>query len=314
MDYDLLDNNFIIDNLTYILNGRPIIYKFIVSKIEKVKDAYVVSSDIKVDNYDNECLFINFKMSEKGVSIYVGILTKCVPIRDFGKYFLECLKEFATKFGYYSVRIEHDASKLYYTDFKNNKNKYIDINLSYLNILISGESWYNKMGFYHPKNIEEINNNKYIINKDISDIDNYKNITTFINLNIEREIIKNYEKFEELFDFILNITNKTPDNSIKEVFKSLYDYLRTNCNNIERSCDVDYLIIYKISIFINFVFKIAGLKYTNKNLEYITNEENTNQKSGNKKHKNKSNKLNKKLKNKHKKNKTKKIKRKLKTI
>ncbi len=277
----LLDENFIINNLTDILNGRPFKFKFRVKKYSKT--SYSVITDQKFKNYFNECLLLEFKASEKGISIIVYILEKCVPMDNYGKYILECLKEFATKYGYYSVGIGQDSSSLIFKNLKgDNFENMVSVTLPYFSILMSGESWYNKMGFYNEENPEQIDYNKYIINKDISEIDDFEKIT---NLTKKSKLftgnINSYAKFRELFNYILKITNTTQDNSIKEVFKGLYNYIRIHCDNgEERTCDLDYKTMQNIAIFIMHVYYILGLKYTPFDLEYIVNEHRVNQKAG----------------------------------
>lgn len=288
----LLNNDFIINNLTDTLNSRPIPVEFIVKKYPGYDHEYKIVPDKIEPNFSEYCLIIKFiKLDNNNVSIYIEQLIKCSSINNFGKFFIESLKEFADKFGYYSIIIGNDISSLDFI-YPEKNNLIVEINLSVLNILIFGESWYNKMGFYNAYNLDEIEFNKYIINKPISEFFDSENIITLIDDEIHmrnsksgfnrqfKKIINSYGKFHEILNLIFNITNKTEDDNIKDIFKSIYDYIKIHCDNKTKICDVDYEIMKKISSFINFMFILLQLKYTNTHLVYHVKKRNLNQYAG----------------------------------
>jgi hypothetical protein len=314
---NLLDDNFIVSNLKDILNQTPFKYKFnikITGKLQnKFYNVFVENEDQIIKDYnpdDNPCLEIKFVKYSEGISIFVYSINKCAPIKNYGNFILSCLKEFASKFGYHDVIITSDNSTidLYFDDM--NEKKLVYIELAYLSILSTGESWYNRMSFYHPNNIEEIEDNKIKINKKINTIDDSVTIIEHINNQIKKyknrqnlipvcvRLINSYGKFREMYNFILEITGKTEDDTIQSVFDSLNYYIKNHCNTINKTCDVDYLTIQKISCFIDFVYELLDINYHNTSLEYIAknykagkNSKNSKNSKKNKKIKTKKNKL-----------------------
>ena len=283
----LLDDNYIIDNLKNILNERPLKYKFDIKLREKYGYSYY---NIFIENEDNitreynpddePCLSFKFYKSQEGISIYVNSINKCAPIKNYGNFILESIKEFATKYGYYSIIITSDGSNLEFNFDVDGKQETIFIDLPYLSILSTGESWYNRMGFYTAINKEQIEDNLKKISQDIGDIDDSINIINFINNKYDEyknrenripvcyKLVNSYGKFRELYNFILNITKKTDTNSIQEVFQELSNYIKMNCNTITKTCSIDYETMKKIDCFIQFVFLLLELKYKATGLIY----------------------------------------------
>ena len=278
---DLLNDDFIINNLKQIIYQRPLKYTFNIDIKKKNENKIYILFIQDEDNEIKYCLKIGFLNSNKGISILVYSIYKCVPIKNYGNFILSCLKEFADKFGYYSVIITSDASTLDLNFNYSDENKLVYIDLAYLNILSTGESWYNRMGFYNEQNIEQIERNKTVINQNINTLDNSIDIIEFIDNNIKKyknkehriptclKLINSYGRFREIYQFILNITQKTDDDKIRDIFSSINNYIKTNCDTNTSTCSVDYLIIQKISCFIDFVFEFLDLQYKNTNLEYI---------------------------------------------
>lgn len=297
----LLDDNFIISNLTDILNQRPLKYKFNIKIRDKYKnkfyDIFIENEDEEVKIYnrdmttvDHPCLTINFFEIDKGVNIYVYTINKCAPINNYGNFILSCLKEFANKYGYYAVLITSDGSTLE-LEFKYvDKHFSVDIDLAYLSILSTGESWYNRMGFYNSYNKQQIHDNILKINKKISYLDDSINIIEYINntskifkenrIPICFKLINSYGKFREIYNFILEITKKTEDDTIQDVFNELNNYIKNNCDTNTKTCNVNYMIIQKISCFIDFVYNLLDLQYRATSLAYIVNNK---QKAGKRK-------------------------------
>jgi hypothetical protein len=278
---ELLNDNFIISRLKEIINQRPLKYKFNIDMKRKYQNKVYI---VYIENEDNEikyCLEIGFLKQEKGVSILVYSLNKCAPIQNYGNFILSCLKEFADTYGYYSVIIISDASTLDLSFHYMNEDKLVYIDLAYLNILSRGESWYNRMGFYNEKNREEIETNKTVINQEFDSLDDATHIIDYIEDGLKMyrnktelipiclKLINSYGRFREIYHFILDITKMTGDDKIRDVFSSLTDYIKSNCDTNAGTCRVDYLTIQKISCFIDFVFEFLDLQYKNRNLEYI---------------------------------------------
>jgi hypothetical protein len=300
-DSDLIDDNFVIENLYSILNSRPINFTFVVQRRMAVRDnnnrktfAVITINKNKNNNnniFDNFCLlFVIIKNTiTNEYSIYIVSLEKCAPINKYGNFILDSIKEFAYKFVYYSIIIEVDASDLVFICDNDGKNKKVYISLAKLSILSTGESWYNRLGFYAPTNLDEKDANSLIIQKDIEDIDDLtdENDNKYINIFIEAQhkgknpviepvldseclkIIFNYRSFRELYNFILKITKTDGSDSIQNVFLALNEFIRSNCDSINTRCKVDYFTMKKISCFIEFMFELLGIKYTRDNLEYI---------------------------------------------
>lgn len=284
-----LDDNFIINNLSEILNERPIKYIFGVKKEEHYGIVsflvYIKNIDEEIEKYtayphDDPCVAFRILNLKEGLSILINTINKCAPIYNYGNFILDSFKKFATKFHYNSVIIGIDASvlQLYLDD--NGSKKYLEINLPYLSILSTGESWYNKMGFYNPINMEEKQDNLYKIRQDIQDIDDSEKIINLIDEVLKKykgknnifpecyKSVNSYGKFRELYNFILNLTNKIDTNSIQEVFKEIVKIIKTKCNTIEKTCSLNYETMLKIDCFIQFVYLLIDIEYHSKNLVY----------------------------------------------
>lgn len=282
-DFDeRLDENFIINNLSEILNERPIKYIFGVKKEEHYGIVnflvYIKNIDEEIEKYtayphDDPCVAFTVKSLKEDFTIFINTINKCAPISNYGNFILDSFKKFATKFGYDSVIISVDASvlQLYLDD--NGSEKYLEINLAYLSILSTGESWYNRMGFYDPKNVEQKQDNLYKIRQNIQDIDDTVKIIDLIDEVLKMykgranripecyKLVNSYGKFKELYNFILNLTAKTDTNSIQEVFKQIANIIKTKCNTTEKSCHLDFQTMQKISCFINIVTILLDIEY-----------------------------------------------------
>lgn len=285
----LLDNDFVISNLKETLNERPFKYKFNIKKNisygRPTLEVYIENPDDITKNSnpdDDPCLSIILYNTKEGASIAINTLNKCIPINNYGNFMLNSVKEFAKKYGYYSVIITSDGSTL---DFRfkddNGKINYIYIDLAILSILSIGESWYNKMGFYTPINREQIEDNTYKIRQDIGDIDEPSKIINLIDQNLTPyktrqdrtpvcfKMINSYGKFRELYNFILDLTKKTDTNSIQDVFKEIYNIIKNNCDTNTNTCRIDYETMLKIDCFIMFMYNLLDIKYKATSLMYI---------------------------------------------
>ena len=239
---DLIDDKFVIENLNIVLNSRPINFIFVVKRRMAVRDnnniktfavITINKNNTNDNNFDNFCLLFEIikNTNTNEYSIYIVSLEKCAPINNYGNFILDSIKEFAYKLGYYSIIIKVDASDLVFIYDNDGKNKKVYIPLAELSILSTGESWYNRLGFYASTNLDEKDDNSLIIQKDIEDIDDLtdENDNKYINIFIEAQhkgenpvikpvldseclkIIFNYRSFRELYNFILHLfTFQTP--------------------------------------------------------------------------------------------------------
>jgi len=296
----LLNEEYIINNLTEILNERPLKYKFDINKRYSygTEHYYVfIKNDedldpIKYNPTDKPCLSFRIIDGTQGITIFINEITKCGPIKNYGNFILESIKDFARKYGYYSVLIGSDGSTIPFTFFVNGQEKVIDIELAYLTILSTGESWYNKMGFYAQVSREQIQENKYKISKDIGNIDDSDKIIYLIDrkrkfyigkenrMPICYKLISSYGEFRKLYNFILQLTNKNDSNSIQEVFQELTNFIRNNCDSVNETCSIEYLTLQKISCFIDFIYELLEIKYKATSLQYIVPKNTYNVKSG----------------------------------
>lgn len=287
---DLLNYSFIITNLKELLNERPLKYKFdIKANLHygvSTLDVYVEKTNDESKSYsldDEPCLSILLYDTKEGVSIGINTLNKCIPINNYGNFMLNSVKEFAKRYGYYSVIIISDGSTLDFKFSENGNIEYIYLDLAMLSILSTGESWYNKMGFYAPISKEQIQNNIYKIHQDIGDIDEPSKIIEFINDTLKRyrnrenkipkcfKLVSSYGKFRELYNFILNLTKKTETNSIQDVFQEINNIIKTNCDTNTNTCKIDYDAMLRIDCFIMFIYNILDIKYKATFLTYIVN-------------------------------------------
>lgn len=283
-----LDDNFIINNFKKIINQRPLKYDFDIKKQRMYNiDEFIVyiknpdEDSIRYNDENTHCIAFRVIQFTDGISILINTIFKCAPISNYGNFILDSFKEFAKKFDYQSIIISSDGSSLeFYVDNNGVKEK-IDIDLAELSILSTGESWYNRMGFYTPINKEQIEDNLYKIRKDIQDLDN-EDIIDFIDKTLSKykgdrekylpncfKSINSYGKFHKLYDFILNLTNKKGSDSIQEVFQEITNIIKNNCNSLTKECTLDYETIRKIICFINIVYGLLDIKYKATGLIYI---------------------------------------------
>lgn len=283
-----LNDDSLIYNLKEILNERPLKYKFDIKKQKSYGvdsfEVYIENNDKEISKYnvDNEfCVVFSIVHFPEGFYIFINTIFKCAPISNYGIFILDSFKEFARKFGYYGILIGSDGSSLEFYVDNNGVKEIIDINLAELSILSTGESWYNRMGFYTPINKEQIQDNLYKIGKNIQDLDN-EDIIGFIDKTLSKyrgarekylpdcfKSINSYGKFHELYDFILNLTDKKGSDSIQEVFQEINNIIKNNCNSLTKICSLDYETMKKIICFINFVYKLLDIKYNATSLVYI---------------------------------------------
>lgn len=288
-DDERLDDNFVINNFKEILNSRPLKYEFDIKKEKRYgSDEFVVfikNNDEEIEKYNDEneyCVTFRIIDSTDQLTIFINTIYKCAPISNYGNFILDSFKDFAKRFGYNSILISSDGSALDFIVYKNGVQKNISIELAQLSILSTGESWYNRMGFYTSINREQIQENLYKISKDIQEIDDSIEIISLIDKTLQiykgnrvqfmpdcYKLINSYGKFRELYDFILNLTNKTNTSSIQEVFQEITNIIKRNCNSVTKICSLDYETMRKINCFITFVYTLLNIKYKATGLMYI---------------------------------------------
>ena len=274
-----LNESVIIFNLKDILNERPLKYKFDINKLiifgQEEYQVFILNSDeesIKYNHNKDPCVTFQIIRLKEGYSLFIDVIYKCAPISNYGNFILDCFKRFGEKLDYYSLIISSDASKLEFYINNKGKSKYINIDLANLNILSTGETWYNRQGFYASSNIDEKQINLAKIRQDIEDIDDQEKIINVLeneNKNICKQIINTYGKFKELFNFILKLTNKIGTNSVQEVFKSISGIIKDNCNSVNRTCTLEYETMLKISCFINIIYNLLDIEYKVTALIYV---------------------------------------------
>jgi hypothetical protein len=163
-------------------------------------------------------IYISINLKKKEMSI--DCLSKCENIK--GTDMLNMLIELAKYLNLDKIVLV-DESKFKYKD--------CDIDLSTLDILVTGQSWYNKYGFYsYFYDKEKIHNNNFIKN------------------NFDEKLIS-YKDFI-LKCFNIHTTNKT----IQQVFKEIKNLFLTNavsltaeqCSNIKNMFSD---ILYKLEYF-----------------------------------------------------------------
>jgi len=266
----IMDDEFIITKFKNIFKLKTQ-YKFnIVSKIKFNKKFFILTLDepeliIDSEKYHNkECLKFSVDENENGISVIVWNIFKCAPIENYGNIIIETLKEFAQKCGYYSVIIDADGSTLDFYFDVNGEMENVEIDLFMLSILSSGESWYNRLGFYNNFDIENTEINKQKITYPLYEIDN------FVKNNFQKTFyLHNYDQFNILCEYIINLIDVKKTDSVQYICKKISNFIRVNCDTMNKTCKVDYNTIVKINYFLNYMYKILQIKYDGNNLEYI---------------------------------------------
>lgn len=267
-----IDNN-IKDNLIKLCkktNKQLLIYLLLLSKYFNFNNYIIFYEElISINEYififldENEKNCITFTLQPNNNNININSLDKCSV--DSGNKLLEKLEFFAnditTKFKTISL---DDGSNIIFC------NEIYSISLTFLDILSSGNSWYNKQGYISNNyNKEQVNNNKFINQK----------IINFIDYNKFSNTIKDTILF--IIDNIANIDNIT----IKELFILIKKYLKsiTNfCNNIEKKHINN--IINLINLFKPYIiYDYKLIKQLNNNINIGGNKKNKTKKNKTKK-------------------------------
>ena len=117
----------------------------------------IITNDI----HAYSCAIINI---ETPTRIYLDMLYKCGE--NSGTQVIKLIEKFAKKYGYKTIELEDD-SRIYSqkTKFRPKKGDHCMIWLPILQILSSGTTWYNKLGYKSPYYNKEVNHNEAIIKK-----------------------------------------------------------------------------------------------------------------------------------------------------
>jgi len=128
--------------------------KFIFKKIgTKIN---IITNDI----HANSCAIINI---ESPTHIYLDMLYKCGE--NSGTQVIKLIEKFSKKYGYKTIELEDD-SRIYSEKTKmRKKGGHCMIWLPILQILSSGTTWYNKLGYKSPYYNKEVKHNESIIKK-----------------------------------------------------------------------------------------------------------------------------------------------------
>jgi len=116
----------------------------------------IITNDINASN----CGIINI---DSDSHIYIDMLYKCGE--NTGTQVIKTIERFAKKYGYKTIELEDD-SRIYSKNTKlRKKGGHCMIWMPILQILSSGDTWYNKLGYKSDYYNKEIKHNKAIINK-----------------------------------------------------------------------------------------------------------------------------------------------------
>ena len=157
----------------------------------------------------------------------------------------------------HNILIREDASKKY---FYKDTCSFI---LPYYYILLTGESWYNKMGFYSVGYNYEVKNNEKLLNIPLYYIFKHNEI-------VDNEINIILEWFNKNTDIIIDESI-----TINKIIKHIDDFIKDNKNNEKYICESN--IIEIINIIIDNIIKNkygnldTQLIYDNKYLTLNTN-------------------------------------------
>jgi hypothetical protein len=189
--------NKIQDKFIFKLNGKKII---------------IITNDIQ----SNYCAIINI---ESPTHIYLDMLYKCGE--SSGTQVIKLIEKFAKKYGYKKIELEDD-SRIYSekTKFRPKKGGYCMIWLPILQILSSGTTWYNKLGYKSPYYNKEVKHNEAIIK--IPFIKFMKSVVGNI-----RDEDPRASSFESLIEGMYLFVNKDESSiSVKDLFTKVNRKLR----------------------------------------------------------------------------------------
>ena len=138
-----------------------------VEHFNKIQDKFffkLIGNKINITTNDiqsDRCAIINI---ESPTRIYLDMLYKCGG--NSGTQVIKLIEKFAKKYGYKTIELEDD-SRIYSekTKFRRKKGGHCMIWLPILQILSSGTTWYNKLGYKSPYYNKEVKHNEAIINK-----------------------------------------------------------------------------------------------------------------------------------------------------
>ncbi len=198
-----------------------------------------------LDTRGKNCITFHYYTDTDGIEcIGIGGLDRCSLYT--GTELLNKIEEFAKKASIKRLHLE-DASHIKLCDN-------IIIRLYYLDILCTGQSWYNKHGYKSEYHHKELAHNREFINRPMIDI--IKNDEEY--LNEEYLMLSN----------ILNPNAKKPDvnGTVQEVFVQLKRYLINNGDNCS-----DPVVVENLK-FIRDLIKAIGKHYIKYDGELLDKE------------------------------------------
>ncbi len=184
--------------------------------------------------YDDKANCVSLIIKIKNNAIELDLLKYEQPneCKISGTELLYLLYQVAKKLNY-NIIIQLDAStKLLYTEWSI-PITYCAIDLYYYNILLTGESWYNKYGYYSPDYAEEKIHNDALRHSPMTEyfIDQDNSGGSIIISEII-EFIKKYN----------NDVNITPQTTVTETIKLIDKIIRNNRDNKEIMCEASEII------------------------------------------------------------------------
>lgn len=207
------------------------------------EDLYILSS---YDKYNNDCVVISVDKTTHVANINElnGNVPNC--IKSNNKVGTKLLKVTLAMIKKYKNKLGINVVTLYDTSYKSCGKKHLE--LIYLGVLTSGDTWYGKYGF---RPVTTINNNQIIINDQLNIIYNTNKqimeTKTVSDINLRKYFIGT-----ELENIVTNITKKQPNALLKEVLK----YLLLNWN---QQCEVMSNIY--IQLFNDCGLRVSGTYY-----------------------------------------------------
>ena len=242
---DLYSNSITEEELTKMINESKstniyVYYLLVLTKYFPIQKFTIVFEELKNNimfitissgnDIENHCLYLMIQPEK----IHIENLNKCGPYK--GTDMMLSVIEYAKEAKIPKLELM-DKSKLYLCKSA--------VNLAYLNILSSGQSWYNSKDFYSDEYNAEKTNNLLVINKPFNElvetiIDNLTNPkidmpSIFINLK-KFESIKQFIKplITDMKELNINFKNNPQENNdikIKTEFRNLINDAIPENNN-----------------------------------------------------------------------------------
>jgi hypothetical protein len=200
------------------------------------------------DSKDTDNYCIKLEISDNNTKIYIVSLLKCSG--KTGTSQLEKIKEFASMCGVKSIHITDGSSFLLC-------NRLPHISLSLFEILRTGISWYNRMGFVSREFAREQPSNNEVREVKLREVidemsDELTDNSDYYNPEFVKSISK--EKFK-----VHRLTLQYMDTKLYKIFQKIYEDSKNN------RCDDNEMITWFINLFL-YIKKLKVIHYN----EYLT--------------------------------------------